>query len=122
GDPAQELLHERVLALVEPPPVRLEREHLLAHEGAEERLELRLLSSRERRERRDREALAEHARLLDELPLLGRPASRAATSACSVSGTSSASIAAVGRYAAPSRTSRPRFRSIRTVSTAYNGT
>ena len=51
-----------------------------------------------------------------------KPSSRAAISACRVSGTSSASTAPVSRYVEPSWTSRPRSSSIRTVSTAYSGT
>ena len=46
------------------------------------------------------------------------PSSRDAMSACRVSGTSSSSIGAVGRYASPSRITWPRSSSIRTVSTA----
>ena len=119
GDLAQEVLQEPVLPVLGRTRIGLDDEHLLARQRAEGGVELAVSETGQRRERLPRERLAEHRRVLDHAALpAGRPSRRAAISACSVSGTSSASTAPVSVYTGPSCTSAPRSSSIRTVSTA----
>ncbi len=89
--------------------------------AAEQRLELRLSRPASARAPSRRERLAEHGRVLDEraAPPGPRPSSRAAIEARAASpGPRARSTAPVGRYTPPSRASRPRSSSMRTVSTA----
>ena len=58
GDPPDEVLEESVLAVLRRPGVGVEREHLLAHERREERLELGLRGTGEACQRGLRERLA----------------------------------------------------------------
>ena len=60
GDPAHEVLQEAVLAVLGRARIGLDREHLLAHEDGEKRLEPRLVQSGEGGKRLARERLAEH--------------------------------------------------------------
>ena len=102
GDVADEVLQEAVLAVLGRARVGLDAEHLLAHERGEQRLEL-LLSE---------PVSAASAGRVNVLPSTAaswssrrssgaRPSSRAAISACSVSGTSSASTSPVGAVDRP---------------------
>ena len=70
-DLAQKLLQEAVLPALGPARIRLERQHLLAHERTEDGLELVGAQPGERGDRALGERLAENADVLDELPLLG---------------------------------------------------
>ncbi len=72
GDVAHDVLEERVLTALGRAGVGLDREDLLADERAEERLEVRLVESGERRQAEPRERLPEHRSVLDEAPLLRR--------------------------------------------------
>ena len=69
GDEAEQVLQEAVLATLGRARIALDREHLLAHERREQRLQLRLRKARQRRERLLRERLAEHGGVLERAPL-----------------------------------------------------
>jgi hypothetical protein len=112
GNVPDEILEEAVLAMLRRPWIGLDPEYFLADQPGEERLEVVLRAAGVNvfpstapswRSRRSSAV---------------RPSSRAAISACSVSGTSREPISPTGVYTGPSRTSRPRSSSIRTVSTA----
>ena len=101
GNVSNEVLKEAVLAVLGRARVGLHTEHLLPREGDEHRLEVGVGARR-----------AANASLVKVLPSTaaswssrrssaGSPSSRAAISACSVSGTSSASISPVSRYTVP---------------------
>ena len=123
-DLAEQVLEEGVLPALRRPRIRLQREHLLPHERAQQRLELAPRPSRQRGERLLREALAEHGRVLKEASLLRvepvQPRGDERVQRLR-------DLERLDRPGRPvvrplSRSSRPRSSSIRTVSTAYSGT
>ena len=99
GDLAQQVLEEAVLPVLRRARVGLDAEDLLAGERGEDRLELGLAAAS------DSDASACFVNVLPSTAASwttrrsagGSPSSRAAISACSVSGTSSDSIVPVGR-------------------------
>src|SRR5581483_781428 len=89
GDVADDVLEERVLAALGRPRIGLNPEHLLTHERGERGFEGTLIEPADGGEALLRERLPEDGAVLHEPPSAGAsPSSRAATSACSVSGTS----------------------------------
>ena len=69
-----EILEEAVLSSLGRPRIRLDAEHLFAHERREQRLELVLRQSDERRDSPHAERLAEHRPVLKKPALRGREA------------------------------------------------
>src|SRR4051794_14893217 len=70
-DVANEVLEKAVLAVLGRPRIRLDRDHLLARERREERLELALGEARDRDERTRHERLPYDRGVLQQAPLLG---------------------------------------------------
>src|SRR5437868_10477926 len=71
-DVANEVLEEAVLAVLRRARIRLDRNHLLASERSEERLELLLWEPGDRGKGAHREGLAHDGGVLQQAPLLGR--------------------------------------------------
>ena len=74
GDPAQQVLEEDVLAVLRRARIGLDREHLLADERGEERIELGLGQATQRAEALLREGLAEDGAVLEGAAFLRREA------------------------------------------------
>src|SRR5262249_11840038 len=72
GDMTDEVLQERVLAVLRRARVRLERDDLLPHEREQQRVELRLGEARERGKRAASERLSEHGPVLQQAALVRR--------------------------------------------------
>src|SRR5215208_4225109 len=71
GHPLDEVLNERVLAVLRRARIRLDREQLLAHERPEQGLELGVGKPGQRRQSLLRERLAHDGGILEQAPLLG---------------------------------------------------